>query len=797
MDGLSLLSKLGEGACGSVFLVERGGERYALKRVAVSKLSTNERKAILREVHLLSRLRHDNIIGYHDAFPDGGDMCILMAVAEGGTLDGRIRRAKDSGQPLDQAWILDCIVQLCSCVHYLHSCRILHRDIKPTNILLTADGTPQLADFGISIPMISDERQLGRVLRGGSAEEDRAPDVLRSNTLEGTPLYLAPELFSPALEVVNTQYSTASDVWALGVCFYEMVALHRPYEGQSLYSLAYKLCRDLGQNAMSDWLAEKEAERTAGMGGERGGQAAQFDLGSFSNLGYDRHMVLVIEGMLHKRPRQRATLSEILGREAISRWIVTRRLPLGRPPTELEGGDDRSPLPDVMQWGRGARLPRIRDDLAGVIVTAVACGGLHAAAVSESGEIYTWGKSPHGQLGHGDRATLSSRRRVLGMAPHRVAAVACGRSHTLALTSNGALYAWGSNEFGQLGLSELPPGGLDAMRCALAPIPLAGPPGEEGGWRAVAAGEAHSAAVSSAGGLFTWGTSDDSRLGLQCGAGDAASFAAEPSVEDGIRVGDIVASPRRVDGLPALAVSPGCGDAFTAVLCADGRLYGFGANWAGQLGLDDAVDEFLEPTLLLPETGNRIIKCACGAEHMAAANECGELWVWGGRFGPPSLVSPPLRQRELEMGLHDGTVARDSWEVVACGSECIIATTVHGECYAWGDGAHGRLGLGDDSDHDSPQLVAQLSVSHRQGCDDNAEGSDACEPRNHPIPATAKILACGSGVSSGSDEGPLMLAVVMPLHPDECSERVRQGSARGSFRSEPGVSSVNALEPVP
>lgn len=69
--------------------------------------------------------------------------------------------------------------------------------------MLSPDGTPQLADFGISIPMISDERQLGRVLHGGSADEDRVPDVLRSKTLEGTPLYLVriEEVRAPATSI--------------------------------------------------------------------------------------------------------------------------------------------------------------------------------------------------------------------------------------------------------------------------------------------------------------------------------------------------------------------------------------------------------------------------------------------------------------------------------------------------------------------------------------------------------------------------------------------------------------------
>jgi len=102
---------------------------------------------------------------------------MLMAVADGGTLDGRLQRAKESGQALDQAWVLDCLVQLCSSVHYLHSCRILHRDIKPASILLAADGTPRLADFGISIPMISDERQLGRDIRNLLPHQTTKPKI--------------------------------------------------------------------------------------------------------------------------------------------------------------------------------------------------------------------------------------------------------------------------------------------------------------------------------------------------------------------------------------------------------------------------------------------------------------------------------------------------------------------------------------------------------------------------------------------------------------------------------------------
>lgn len=192
-EGYTIERKLGEGACGAAYLAVRGdGARLALKRIRIAKLSPAERKAVVREVQLLSRLRHPNIIGYEDAFMDGGEMCIVMELADGGTLESQLRSAIAAGERLDESWVLDVVVQLCSCVHHLHACRILHRDIKPANILLSRDATPKLADFGISIPMLTDEATLGRHLPGGSADEDRAPDTLRSKTLEGTPLYLVP-----------------------------------------------------------------------------------------------------------------------------------------------------------------------------------------------------------------------------------------------------------------------------------------------------------------------------------------------------------------------------------------------------------------------------------------------------------------------------------------------------------------------------------------------------------------------------------------------------------------------------
>ena len=108
---------------------------------------------------------------------------------------------------------------------------------------LAADGTPKLADVGISQGMLAREVQVGRLLAASEAsasgERGCPPELVKS--LEGTPYYLSPELIDHKLQIHLAQYSPSSDVWALGVTMYELACLERPFSGDSLPSLAYKI----------------------------------------------------------------------------------------------------------------------------------------------------------------------------------------------------------------------------------------------------------------------------------------------------------------------------------------------------------------------------------------------------------------------------------------------------------------------------------------------------------------------------------------------------------------------------
>lgn len=220
-----------------------------------------------------------------------------------------------------------------------------------------------------------------------AAREEAAPRELLTG-LEGTPYYLAPELFEDSLQRGSCMYSAASDVWAFGVVMYELACLKRPYTGDSLPSLAFRIVADLSQNAMRDLP---------------------------SPLPYSRDLTQAMEAMLHKRPAMRASLSEILSRGFADGWARGRGT---EPPPvinllEAKRAALSVPIADVYGWGRGRSLPGLREDLMGLVVVCVACGGGHCAVVCDEGRLYSWGENEQGQCGHGDFARLSRRRRVL------------------------------------------------------------------------------------------------------------------------------------------------------------------------------------------------------------------------------------------------------------------------------------------------------------------------------------------------------------------------------------------------
>ena len=198
MEAYTILDQLGRGAMGEVFRVRRTADdvELALKRAGFAELPREEQKQSLLEVALLSRLRHPNIVKFLDHFFEAGDLCIAMEIAPSDLLH-ELRAAKKANTPIAEPRLRLLLSQIGSALHYAHGCGVLHRDVKPANVLLAADGTPLLSDFGISFEVAAHELHLGRELRASTGRagellegEGECPKELQGE-LRGTPAYMA------------------------------------------------------------------------------------------------------------------------------------------------------------------------------------------------------------------------------------------------------------------------------------------------------------------------------------------------------------------------------------------------------------------------------------------------------------------------------------------------------------------------------------------------------------------------------------------------------------------------------
>jgi serine/threonine protein kinase len=202
--------ELGRGGMATVFLAqdEELGRPVAVK-VLPEHLAGEEafRARFVREAQLAGRLSHPNIVRVYDAGEADGRPYMVMEYVPGSSLAG----ARD----LPVAQVVDLGVQACAGLQHAHEAGLIHRDVKPANLLVRQDGVLKIADFGIA----------------RAAESTRHT---QAGTLLGTAAYLAPE------QIAGEDATPASDIYSLGAVLYELLSGRPPYSFASLAELAVK-----------------------------------------------------------------------------------------------------------------------------------------------------------------------------------------------------------------------------------------------------------------------------------------------------------------------------------------------------------------------------------------------------------------------------------------------------------------------------------------------------------------------------------------------------------------------------
>ncbi|EDL00342.1 serine/threonine kinase 36 (fused homolog, Drosophila), isoform CRA_a, partial [Mus musculus] len=215
MEKYHVLEMIGEGSFGRVY---KGRKKYSAQVVAlkfIPKLGRSEKELrnLQREIEIMRGLWHPNIVHMLDSFETDKEVVVVTDYAEGELF----QILEDDGKlPEDQVQAI--AAQLVSALYYLHSHRILHRDMKPQNILLAKGGGIKLCDFGFARAMSTNTMVL--------------------TSIKGTPLYMSPEL------VEERPYDHTADLWSVGCILYELAVGTPPFYTTSIFQLVSLILKD-------------------------------------------------------------------------------------------------------------------------------------------------------------------------------------------------------------------------------------------------------------------------------------------------------------------------------------------------------------------------------------------------------------------------------------------------------------------------------------------------------------------------------------------------------------------------
>ncbi|KAI2599025.1 retinitis pigmentosa GTPase regulator [Homo sapiens] len=307
----------------------------------------------------------------------------------------------------------------------------------------------------------------------------------------------------------------------------------------------------------------------------------------------------------------------------------------------------------------------------------LSCGDEHSAVVTGNNKLYMFGSNNWGQLGLGSKSAISKPTCVKALKPEKVKLAACGRNHTLVSTEGGNVYATGGNNEGQLGLGDTEERNTFHVISFFT---------SEHKIKQLSAGSNTSAALTEDGRLFMWGDNSEGQIGLK-------------------NVSNVCVPQQVTIGKPVSWIS--CGYYHSAFVTTDGELYVFGEPENGKLGLPNQLLGNHRTPQLVSEIPEKVIQVACGGEHTVVLTE-NAVYTFGlGQFGQLGLGTFLFETSEPKVieNIRDQTIS-----YISCGENHTALITDIGLMYTFGDGRHGKLGLGLENftNHFIPTLCSNF-----------------------------------------------------------------------------------------